>query len=173
MIGVSLDITERTRAEEALRESQALTNAIVESTSDLIWSVEPERFGLMTFNRGPQGLFSQRRGIRLQTGMGPDDLLPRSGLADRWRGFYQRALSEGSFTIDYEAVGSVVLQLTINPLKRDGKVFGISVFGKDITERKRAETRLRESEERYRTLFDLSTKASAQSKCSLTKTISR
>ena len=132
---MGIDVTERKQAETALRESEALTTSIVDSTSDLIWSVDPETFGLLTFNPGLRDYFLQRRGIRLQTGMDPDQLLPNKEFADRWRGFYRRALSEGSFTIDYEAVGSTILQLTLNPLEREGKVFGISVFGKDITER--------------------------------------
>jgi PAS domain S-box-containing protein len=35
-------------------------------------------------------------------------------------------------------------------MKKGDKVFGLSVFGKDITERKRAENELRQSEERFR-----------------------
>ncbi len=148
-------LTEKTQAEVALHESQTLTTAIVDSTSDLIWSVDPETFGLLTFNSAPSNYFLQRRGIRLQTGLRPEDLLPTPDLANVWRGFYQGALSGGSFTTVYDAVGSNILQLTLSLLKRDGKVFGISVFGKDITERQRTETALQESETAFRTLAEV------------------
>jgi DNA-binding CsgD family transcriptional regulator len=40
--------------------------------------------------------------------------------------------------------GTNILQLTFNLLKRNGKVFGISVFGKDITDRRQTEKELLE-----------------------------
>ena len=141
--GFMVDITESKRADRLLSESQALANAIVDSTSDLIWSVDPEDFSLLRFNRSLRSFFFHRRGLSLKIGMRPEDLSPTQDSAERWRKLYRQALSEGSFTTDYVAsTGSLTLQLTLNLLKRDGKVFGISVFGKDITERKRAQEEL-------------------------------
>jgi len=163
-IGTATDIHDQKMAEQELErrvaertaelgESQTLTNAIVESTSDFIWSVDPERFGLLTFNGGLSEHFL-RRGVRLQKGMRPEDAFSDQNLAARWRGIYQRTLSEGSYTVDYESPTAGSMLVTANLLKRDGKVFGISVFGKDITERVRAERARQESEEAFRTLAE-------------------
>jgi PAS domain S-box-containing protein len=145
------------RAEDALGESQALLNAIVDSTSDLIWSVDPDNFSLLTFNHSLSDYFLRWCGIRLQPGTGPEDHFPSKDLVDRWRGLYQRALSEGSYTTEYHVTaGSSILQLTFNLLRRDGQIFGISVFGKDITERKRAEAALQQKSQELDSFFNVS-----------------
>jgi PAS domain S-box-containing protein len=81
--------------------------------------------------------------------MDPGVLLPTEEYAETWRTFYRRALEEGSYSTEYRVyTGTRTLLLNLNRLEREGEVFGVSVFGKDITELKAMEVRLRESEER-------------------------
>ncbi|HZV53505.1 MAG TPA: response regulator [Rhodocyclaceae bacterium] len=143
------------QTEEALAESQALLNSIVDSTTDMIWSVDPESFGLLSFNHGLRDHFLRTQGLRIEKGMRPEDLLPTAEYAGKWCDFYRRALRDGGYTSEYLVyAGTNILQLNFNVLKRDGVVFGISVFGKDITERKAAEAIV---EEYRRHLEDLVT----------------
>jgi PAS domain S-box-containing protein len=141
VFGAMLDVTERKKSEMALAESQAQILALFDSTDDFIWSVDPEKFGLMTFNRSLRDYFFSRRGMHIRPGMSPHDLFPPdSGYASKWDEMYRRALTEGPFETEYLAsAGTNYLFLSMNPLKRDGKLFGISVFGKDITEKKKPE----------------------------------
>jgi PAS domain S-box-containing protein len=44
--------------------------------------------------------------------------------------------------------------LSFNPICQDGRKTGVSVFGKDITERKQAEDTLREAEAKHRNIFE-------------------
>jgi len=150
--GFLVDITEGKQTEKALAESQAQMLALFDSTNDMIWSVDPETFGLVTFNRALKDYFFDRLGVEIVVGMTPDQML-KPKYAVQWREFYQRALRDGSFVTEYPVVAGALL-LSINPLKRNGDVFGISVFGKDITERKRAEEAIRESEAKYRSLYE-------------------
>jgi PAS domain S-box-containing protein len=148
LMGVSIDITERKKSEEVLAEAQARIVAVVESTEDLIWSVDPKRFGLVTFNRALRDYFFTSYDLLIHEGMTPDDLLPTQ-YALEWRELYLRALREGPFVTEYRTSSNTkTLLLSLNLLRRNGEVFGISVFGKDITERKRTEAALQESEER-------------------------
>jgi PAS domain S-box-containing protein len=71
-----------------------------------------------------------------------------------WRQSYQRALVEVSYTTEYlVAVGSHILQLTFRLMQQNGKIFGISVFGKDITTIRNTEKTLRKSEEKFSKAF--------------------
>ncbi len=145
IMGVSIDITQRKLMELQLTESRALLTALIDSTSDMIWSVDSERFGLLTFNSGLSEYFLRQRGIRIEAGMRPEDLFPAGPFVQTWLDFYRKALAEGSYTIEYLVYsGTRTLLLNLNRLERDGVVFGVSVFGKDITERKGMEARLRE-----------------------------
>lgn len=136
---------ERREAENNLAESQALLNSIFDSTSDLVWSVEPSSFGLLSFNRRIYDYFMRNRGVSLKKGMRPADMLPLKQFVETWEGLYRRVLKEGSYDTEYEGIaGPIILQLKLNVLKRDGAVYAISVFGEDITERKHAEQRIAE-----------------------------
>jgi formate hydrogenlyase transcriptional activator len=155
LMGISFDITDRKQTQLQLADSQALLSALVNSTSDLIWSVDSKRFGLLTFNRGLYEYFLKEIGIQIEAGMTPDDLLPTEEYAQKWYGFYRRALEEGSFTTEYQVYsGTRTLRLNINTVKRDGVVFGVSVFGQDITERKKAEESLQEAYQEIKGLKD-------------------
>jgi PAS domain S-box-containing protein len=145
MIGMAFDITERKEMELQLKESQTLISTLINSTPDLIWSVDAERFGLLTFNRGLAEYFLNGIGLHIEIGMNPDDLLPTKEFAQKWFAFYRRALEEGSFTTDYQAYAQGrILRLNFNLLKSDDVVFGVSVFAQDITELKAMESQLRQ-----------------------------
>ena len=140
-------VTSRKRSRPKRRSGnlQTTLGAITDSPDDMIWSVDPISFGLITFNRSLAEFFSRWRGIELKPGLRPEDLFPPGEYAESWRTFYERALREGPFTAEYSAsAGNQILQLSFNLVKREGSVVGISVFGKDLTEQKKAESEAQE-----------------------------
>ena len=126
--------------------------ALIESTEDLIWSVDLN-YRVLTFNRALQDNIQRNYGVRPAVGMRPEDLLPPARAA-LWPPLFDRALSEGPFRTEYSLADGRTLELAFNRIVQDGETTGISVFGKDITERKTAEAALREAEEKYRGIFE-------------------
>lgn len=143
-------------------EPRDLLAAIVDSTSDLIWCVDAERLTLRSSNRSLREYFRNGSGIELRGGMTQEELFPAGDMAERWKGFYRRALREGPYAMEYEtSMAGLVLELHFTLLEREGRVFGITVFGRDVTARRRAVDRLRSSEAFFRNLQEASADLSA------------
>jgi len=148
ILEVGVDRTERKQAEEALRDTQAKLSAVIESTDDLVWSVD-RQFRILTFNRALKKNIELTYGTQVTPGVLPEDLLTPERAA-LWPPLYERALAEGPYRDEYSLLDGRTLELSFNPIIRDGGTTGVSVFGKDITERQQAEKALQESEERYK-----------------------
>ncbi len=134
------DTTSQSLQQQALEESQALLRTIIDSTEDMIWAVTPDSFCLTEFNKGVVDHFSNNYGHHLQRGMRLQDLLPSGEKAYNLERLYMRALEEGSYLTEYvSASGNILMELRFNLLKRDNTVFGLAVFGKDVTQRRRQE----------------------------------
>jgi len=140
VLSVAVDITEGKRIEGELKQAQAGILALVESTVDLIWSVDLD-FRLLNFNSALADHFQKNYGTRPVLGGHSRDWLPPDR-ADRWRPLYERALAEGPYQMEYSLSDGRTLELAFNLIRRDGAPVGISVFGKDITERRKAEEAL-------------------------------
>jgi len=132
--------------------AEANLSALIESTEDLIWSVDLD-YRLLTFNGAFHDKFQRHFGVRPLVGMGPEDLLPPARAA-LWPPLYERGVSEGPFRTEYTLLDGRILELAFNRIVQDGETTGISVFGKDITERRTAEAALRDAERQYRDIFE-------------------
>jgi len=132
-----LESTNR-QVQEEIEKSRAL----IESTDDMIWVVDPINFGLIMFNSSLIHYFKTGRSLDITRGMTPTDLLPPE-YAIVWEHMYEKVLSQGAYRIDYEtSANKRILNLSFNEVKISGETIGISVFGQDITERKLTEKAL-------------------------------
>ena len=151
------DITERKQAEDALRESQLKYENLVETTHDLIWSVDAE--GRITFlNRAAKEIY----------GYDPEELVGHSFFEILDPQYYDLNLKK---TRDTVAQSDEVKELEVHVLHRDGRqiilssnslvhhdadgnVVNITGSSRDITERKLAEEMLEKERNLLRTLID-------------------
>ena len=139
----SKDVAEFKQADVAVAELQALRNAIFESTNDLIWAVDSKSFGLLSYNKRLSDYILQHTGVSLKPGMRPEEMFPTNDYITKWHEYYNRALNEGAFdTENRTPKGVKELLLNFHLLKKGDVIFGISVFAKDITERKLIEKAL-------------------------------
>ena len=134
------------------KKAEANLAALIESTDDYIWSVDLD-FGLVTLNRAAKRELETSFGTRPALGMRPEQLLPPE-LAAEWIQLYERALRTGPFRLEYRFAHGRFVELSLNPIVFDGKMTGVSVFAKNITERKAAENALTVAEKKYRDIFD-------------------
>jgi len=110
-----------------LAEARALEAIILDSCPDRIWSVDPERFALLTFNQALRTHCLAKHGLHLEPGMLPEACWPGAA-GERWRGLYRRALAEGPFALDCPGTGDAHLSFSL--LRREGALLGIAVFAR-------------------------------------------
>jgi PAS domain S-box-containing protein len=151
------DITKRKNAENALRESEGRYRSLVTATAQVIWTTNAtgEVFCDMPSWRSFTGLtYEQLQGWGWLDSLHPDD---RKRTAEIWRrAVTSRALYETEYRLrrydgEYRHVGVRGVPVT----DENGDIREWVGVCTDITDRKRAELELRESEEAFRTLAAL------------------
>lgn len=148
---IAEDITRRKQAEAALRESEARLLLLLDQMPAIMWALDTDLRITRSMGRALQGMGpkpNQTVGMTLEEYL--DGRSDRQMILDQHR----RALQGES--VRYETqVGEMAFECRVEPLRDgDGGIVGCLGMALDVTERKHAERALRESENRFRTIFD-------------------
>ena len=151
------DITENKIAEELMRQSEEKYRVLVEGTSDYIYMVDLEG-KVLSVNESGAGLL--RNKPHEIEGRFLSELFPKEISEDYMTGLNEVAQTGASRTTISKLVfgeSELWLDTNLNPLTdRNGKVTAVIGLSRDVTERKRMEQSLRESEELNRAIIDSS-----------------
>ena len=155
ILGQLVDITERKRAEEALRESEETLRSIIETTSEGYIETDPEA-GIIEINNSFCAMLGYQRQELL--GQSVFSLLDEENakilkvqLRKRRRQIH-RTYDINFMTKDGRKLTTTIHATTL--YDQSGEVTGGFAFVSDITERKRAEAMLQASESRLRAVMD-------------------
>ena len=142
-IGTLRDVSDQVEAQGALAETRTLLQGIVDSTAELMWSVDADDFRLTWCNRTFADYFRRYREIDVEPGLSVEDLVPNAEIATLFRGLYAQALRAGSAEVEYATITApVTLELRFKALVREGRAYGVAAFGRDVTEQRSAEREL-------------------------------
>jgi PAS domain S-box-containing protein len=157
VLGVSTDITERKRAEQAVQESRNLLQLVLDTIPvRVFWKLRDYTFA------GCNRLFAQDAGLNQPEDLiGKDDYQLFPNDAHMYRSDDERVMTTGESRINYEEPqttpdGKTIWVRTSKIPLRDteGNIIGVMATYDDITERKHAEQALREREAQLRSIIE-------------------
>jgi len=157
--GTAQDITEQKRAEAALRESERRLRTLIDAIPDAVFFKDLAGCHIIA-NKANEELFGLSP--EMLVGKTADDLLPPE-IAAVCRMNDEEVLKKRQtvrceeITKDKNGYEQVIDTIRVPLYDDDGNAMGLVGIVRDITERKLAEQRLRESEDRFRSIFEHAT----------------
>jgi PAS domain S-box-containing protein len=151
----------RKQAEAALDKQNARLNAMFDSSTYLIWSVN-KALQLTSFNKNYTRLLERNIGQAPMINgsapslgwrmMGPES---RKLLEEKYRQAFRGMPQNFELRMDIDDQSETWLDFQLNPILLSGGVIEeVSGIARDITNRKRAEITTRQSEEKFRGIFE-------------------
>ncbi|MCA1564410.1 MAG: PAS domain S-box protein [Acidobacteria bacterium] len=149
VVAAFMDINERKRAEKA----RFHLASIVESSEDSMLTIDLDRT-ITSWNKAAERLYgypaSEAVGKPLTMLTLPEDLAEVLSNVDKIK--HSRKVEIFDTVRVNKDGGGMNLEVVLSPVKNSsGQVIGVSTVARDVTERRRAEERVREAEEKYRT----------------------
>ncbi len=149
VFGISRDITERKRAEETLRRSEASFRSLFEDNASVMLLIDPESGDIVDANRAATNFYGYAEDRLTGMNIGEINMLPPEHVQEERR---QAASCERKiFYFPHRLASGEVRDVEVHTtrINREDRPLILSIIH-DITRRKQIEQALRESEERLR-----------------------
>jgi len=147
----------RQKDEEALRESEEQYRLLFENVNDVIYSIDRD-FRLTSVSPSVEAVLGYRPDELIGKRINELNILAPEYIDLAFSNTKIILAGERNSQTEYEFIAKdgtrKIAEISAAPLVKDGKIVAGTDIARDITERKRAEEALAESEERYRTLIE-------------------
>jgi len=128
--------------------------ALLDSIQEPLWSID-RNYKILAYNTAFRKLIRNSYGLDLDPGDNFIRYTPVE-LQPLWSGFFERAFRGENFSAEQELLVDGRIQyyeFIFNPMEAtDGSLIGVTILGRDTTERRANELRVQESEKRFRSL---------------------
>jgi len=149
--GIAIDISDKKRAEDALKENEARMRRILEQVPGTLWATDASL------------IFTSSYGAALRKmGLEPDQVVGTSldafydGQPDKDEAMQAHRRALAGETVAYDTrYGDCIFNAQVEPMRGpDGSITGTLGIAYDVTDMQRAQEVIRRSEELYRSLVD-------------------
>jgi PAS domain S-box-containing protein len=144
VLGIARDITERRRAEAALRASEERYRALFENANDIVFTVDLAG-NFTAVNRAAEVLTGYRRDQTSRLNFAQVVAPEQVKLAREMLG--RKVAGGGASTYELEIIARdghrIPLEISTRPIVQDGQLVGVQGVARDITERNQAREALR------------------------------
>jgi PAS domain S-box-containing protein len=158
LLSIIRDISDRKRAEAALRDSEERFRELFENANDVIYTLDLSG-RITSVNRRAEETFgytSEECVGRSAAALVPAEYLPRMQEALRRKLAGEASPTTYELEVISKGGSRVPLEVSSRLIVRDGQPVGVQGIARNITERRRAEEALRLSEIRFRKLVEQS-----------------
>ncbi len=153
--GIGRNVTHLHQLDAEIRKREAEFRQILDSTGDVIWSVDAE-YRFTVFNSFLRNIILASIGKEITVGMSYLEV-QFGEEAEFWKGAYDRAFQGEQFMIEREyknPAGHAIIEFSFSPIWQNGSIVGVVGIGRNVMRLHEIQWALERSEQSYRQLFE-------------------